>query len=552
MMRRSVVRRLSNIPRFSWMLGRSREQLQQARPAVSADALLEAAGDVVRWTPLSVAALRDLARDLADGREAQGLRLMTLCEDFVDDADPDAFVSAGTTVRVVKVRKNGTLVVALPRAAGRRLLLTVKESDVKPKSRQDWSTDDVCAFYVVAETLRSRAVFVDLLERAEVGEPFQGAFVIHPRLGKFQDLVHAIVSYYERLRTPLEQQFVWLDVLCANQVQLRSNGADLDTKEARQRRARLLKFDMHAAIARFNECLVFFESWGAPTALSRMWCIWEMLGAIEVSKAPSIIMPPGADQEGLLELVKSKSGRSDIAAGIGGIDFGQAFCASQDDRTVITGFAATLPRGIAGVNAKVTGHVRQHLKLALVKLGSEQHRAQGDSKNMSRLFYKIAQILEGETFLSDALHFYRESLRMRRSCGEHDETNPNLLTTRYHIAHVLQLQGDFDGALRVFKEVLAIEEDQFGETNLSVLKTKFQIGVVLHLKGEFELSRAYFEDVLAQREAQLGPDHKDCIAARYQLALVLTDKGDKRAALEHFRKVFNSSNGSLFGALDDQ
>lgn len=243
------------------------------------------------------------------------------------------FVEKGETLLVEEnVVEDPTLTVSRPYGIVRKG--DVSKQSVVLKSRNDWTTEDVCEYVVKHACMRQRWTYLEKMPSKFVsGEEHKGAFVSHARKCKFNDLVSAL-TYYFVLKPggDVMEQFVWLDVFCVNQPEL--TAGDSMKPEVRQANEEQLKDGLHVAIAKFEERLLFIDKWDNPTIFTRAWCIWEVFGVVRAKKTLDVALPK-SEYDRFIETLSSE--RESILAKVAKINVEDAECVNQADLEMIRG-----------------------------------------------------------------------------------------------------------------------------------------------------------------------------------------------------------------------
>ncbi|CAK9105771.1 Nephrocystin-3, partial [Durusdinium trenchii] len=472
--------------------------------------------DIVDYRSISVAALVRIKDELISGDLGANVEVCTLAS----SADE---LEAGATVRVVSKRRGKAKV----RVPYEKRFFTVPEAVLCDKPRELWSTTDVCEFHVTEDTILNQEFYLPLLEQGEVGEPFQGAFVSHARECRFGDLVNGLVEFFRDRKgvQDLTQAFVWLDIFCANQPKLNQPDADL-SEEVRRQRNDLLTYSLHAAIERFQERLVFFNSWDRPLVTGRLWCVWELYGAIKSGKEIELFFPPG-EEDRLAELLDSPDGPDEIAKTVAAVDLANAKCHSKEARLMIVSYVKTLQGGFGAINQAVLDQVRSWLR----KSATELARTRG----VTLIKHNVGRLLHDMGEYDAALAQFEEVLALRTQ--QLGASHPDVLETKHEIARTRHYKGEFDSALTLYEEVLACRIQQLGDNHLSVLKTRYAIARVRQSKGESDAALALFEEVMALQTQQLGEDHVSVLKTRYCIARELRAKGEFDTALTEYEEM---------------
>jgi serine/threonine-protein kinase len=125
------------------------------------------------------------------------------------------------------------------------------------------------------------------------------------------------------------------------------------------------------------------------------------------------------------------------------------------------------------------------------------------------------------------------ALRLARSAveraGNPPELTAKLLAEEARLAHV---KGDYQGALRRFSVVLAIQLARLGPDHPEVATALADVAGEQGFLGELTQARATYEQALAALVRALGPDHPRVGTLLGNFGLLLRDRGDYAAAAE--------------------
>ena len=113
-------------------------------------------------------------------------------------------------------------------------------------------------------------------------------------------------------------------------------------------------------------------------------------------------------------------------------------------------------------------------------------------------------------------------------------------------------QLDYDKAVPLFEEAVAIQAEAFGEEARDVATSRINLGTALRGQKQWERARTQLEEARRVLEATLGPEHQHVAEVDHSLANVLTDMGNYaeatlhiRRAIEVFEKVMGKDNLDL-------
>lgn len=496
--------------------------------------------EIVRYQGISVAALARIWADIKSGATAPGVRLVVLTSADLeghDRASGEKVSLEGRTARLIQdpAEDDEPIDAAAGESRALRGVVAYVEgevafsaADAQEKPRTAWTIEDVCEHVVLPAAQSNGGCFwLDLLPDADVGRQFRGAFVSQARQCRFGDLAEAVLEHYAG--KDLSKQYVWLDIFSANQPRL--SGADNESPQLLAQRYNLLTKHLHAAIEHFDERLVFFDSWLAPRALQRMWCVWEVYGAVRSRKPLELIFAPDQD-DAFVEQVRRDPHA--IPSALARFEMRDAQCHSASDQAMITEAVTALPGGFAALNGAVLERLRAWLSLTAKQIVERRAAdADADPLETARLTHCVGQLAFLLGDMTTAEHMFNQALReKRRILGD---SHKDVATSMHEVASVLEQQGRIDEALAMFTDCLRVKEELFGAEALSTAVTMQSLAAVLETKGELDRAMELLEKVLVIKRRELGDDHEQVAVAMHQLAQVLQAKGELAPALEMFR-----------------
>jgi len=114
------------------------------------------------------------------------------------------------------------------------------------------------------------------------------------------------------------------------------------------------------------------------------------------------------------------------------------------------------------------------------------------------------------------------------------------------VAALLREAGNFEGAERLEREVLSVQEQELGPQHPETLKTKHGHVVTLMQHGSLAEAEQIGREVLEERERSLGPVHEETLRSKHCLGVILLKRGDVPAAERLHGDVLRSQE-ELFG-----
>ena len=239
--------------------------------------LSEKSNRIVSYKAIRLTWVQQFLRDVLSSKRGKNVTLYTAVESSNSNSPGNLRFQVGTTLlRVGAGSRTGTVKVRLP--WGEIKEGDVLESKLRLKPRKEWSCEDVCEYIVKPSCVKRNTHFNTLLreEDKEVvcENDFEaGTFVSYARKTTFVDLVEALTRHFGSQR---DNAFIWMDLFCANQLELTKPAVEGDVKELYEG---LLTKGLHHAIARFPSRVIVFDAWSDPAVLKRAWCVWEVFGA---------------------------------------------------------------------------------------------------------------------------------------------------------------------------------------------------------------------------------------------------------------------------------
>jgi len=411
------------------------------------DELEQRSRRIVRFQGVALSYLVGLKNDVREERVAQGVEL------YVAKVDLSAKVKKGMTIRMDGEEPDGRCFGEVAYVEG-QVHFRVDQVDFKPRS--EWTTEDVTEQHILVLTSRQKTFMLDKISKTMVGPRYKGAFVSQARKCRFSDLVEALENHYEG--RDWDAVFVWVDFMSANQPLLTNPDEEL-SREVVGQRDNLLNTGLHEAIKRFDERLIFFDSWNDPTPLKRSWCVWEILGSVQNQRDLKAVFAPGQD-EAFLEVLLGDA--KQVTQHIADIDTRKATCFKEEDQAMITkAIESTLRQGFVTLNAVILQRLRTWLTEITHAAVEKSRRSEGRSTKHAKTCHQAGYFLDDQGAYEKALQYYEEALDIRREML--GDRHPDVATTLNNIGWVHWNREDFSSALRFFREAHEIWQEKLGD-----------------------------------------------------------------------------------------
>ena len=157
------------------------------------------------------------------------------------------------------------------------------------------STTKVCGDIVKPATRAGACAYVELLRgrRSAAGVPAVAratVFLSHAWGNSFEDMIDAAEAH---LGAEADTAFVWIDIFTVNQHNETCAQYGCACGSRRQLRPQeWWSGTFKDAIASFGRMLIVMEPWNNPVPLTRAWCLWELLCAVETDTRLDVVLSP--------------------------------------------------------------------------------------------------------------------------------------------------------------------------------------------------------------------------------------------------------------------
>mmetsp|Transcript_20984 Transcript_20984/g.41142 ORF Transcript_20984/g.41142 Transcript_20984/m.41142 type:complete len:769 (+) Transcript_20984:449-2755(+) len=516
------------------------------------DAALEDVGDdaLATFRGVSLASLEDLYSRIRDGSEAEGIELGECLR-----ASRKRKLKRGQSVRILR-REGNMLVCTSPFRfeptfmKNRRASTPVPEGEyelelgreVRTKSRREWTMEDVCQF-VVLPAMRERRGGVyakEVLEngQAVLGEPFEGAYLAVPRATKFATLLSALRYHYAACHK--EKTFIWLDILCANQVRASENdyGEAGCNEEAAMTKELLRRTKV--ALGKFRDRLLFFKSWLDPVPLSRSWCIFEVLAGME-SKKPFHIVTV-AEEEDRFAAALQHNPQMVVSIAQTWYDVMSSRCRNIHDRSVLEEALDQGYGNLKAANTTFNACIRQWLAESALKAVDTKRSGLEPGSAIAwfgALLHRAGQLLFAAEDFAQARAFYQEALDvLRKELGSRNARVARLLSD---LASCQQRLGFATEALDLAQEALPLFKSKFGNTAETATLLRILAEVTMEVGGDsaVEQATAYYEQAIDIYREIYGEDSPRLAVALNNAAHVLLQAGDFNMAISYCEEALS-------------
>ena len=337
-------------------------------------------------------------------------------------------------------------------------------------------TCDVIALVVKPHTAAAHCAFIDLYNDARdaSGTPYIGTatvYVSHAWNSLFLDLV-AVLEAHKNDDDNNKDAYFWIDAFCLNQ------------NDPVQHRDGWLTTSFRQTIARIGTVLVVMSPWHAPLPLSRAWCLWEIIAAIDLPGVNLILKQTTTDFDLLAEGVTADP--MSVVNAVNSVNAATARASLPSDQDMIH-HAIESTCGYEHVNHKVKEQLREWLITAMLHIDAQFQMQYGDKSV--------------------------EAARWRVCCG-----------------YVMHQLGVLYQASHMLESALEILAESVGADSLEVASLRVKLGKLYVQQGSIEQAELVFNQAMAAYQ-QLLPSDDEMILSLHNDMDALQRRMSKRESI---------------------
>ena len=150
--------------------------------------------------------------------------------------------------------------------------------------------------------------------------------------------------------------------------------------------------------------------------------------------------------------------------------------------------------------------------------------------DIARTLQDLALVMDDSGHLKAAIPVMREALDMQRGLNG-SRPDPGLALAIHNLGALLDEDGDYDAAEKLYVEALAMRHRLLGDKHPLIAVTLASVARVRQTKGDLAGAEAAFREALAIEQQALGEVHPDVAGTLNNLAFVQYARGDRLAAL---------------------
>ena len=280
-----------------------------------------------------------------------------------------------------------------------------------------------------------------------------------------------------------------------------------------------------------GKTVMVLSPWDDPVALTRAWCLWELLATLQHEAAPlSLLLPPAQARAALLGLEDSWF---TVLGVLERVDVSRAAAYDAHDEEMIhAAVAQTL--GVPTVNALVLDRLRAWL----LNLAEETFAARGSpyAKPLARAVARL-RFMQGQHAAAEDM--WRAVVAA--SVPEHGIDSAATCDAQLALGKVLALRNKRDEAQELYCATIAAHERRAdADSSAGSGRARIMLADLMRCRGLCAEAAEVAAQATAELDAALGPSHVDSFEARMTWATALNFSGDADGAEALLRKVHAS------------
>jgi tetratricopeptide (TPR) repeat protein len=388
-------------------------------------------------------------------------------------------------------------------------------------------TSEVSEVILKPRTKGARVAYVELLKDEHVGGfpavAEATCFVSHAWSTDFLDLCECTITW-AKTRGDDEVPYVWLDVFAVNQHQAAMPPQWWDTT-------------FRNAVGALGHTLLVLTPWDKPVAVSRVWCLWEILCTVDQGCELTVLMPE-REKRSFVEALKSSL--DDVQQKVAAVDAEHAQAFDAEDRRRIFAEIRKLDRGFLDINNKVKDRLRQWTFEAGMSVLDEMPAA---NRATSELILSLAEYTRKLSQYELSEKLYREAVEGRRQqLGDQD---PGTLSAIGGIGYLLEYQGKNAEAEPFLVEALEGRRHALGNRHAATLQSMNDLGNLYLGDQKFAEAEALYKEALEGRCAIYDANNYDVLQTNNNLGRLYTKMGQYQLAEPFVARALEGRRATL-------
>ena len=381
-------------------------------------------------------------------------------------------------------------------------------------------------------------------------------YVSHAWDSPFIELISALDVMITTKKLNPAKTFFWIDIFSISQHVAHQNQVDENND---------VEIKTRDAIRNVEGVILILSSWKAPLALSRTWCLWEILCSLSAKRPLEIYMPGKAMHElhdalisdfpsistslTTIDYTKSNASRMDVQSKIlKAIDVvGERRATRALEKAIRTWLVDTSKMVLTELmhnNLTVAPHPDKSSKTK--KSSSKGSKTPVSPSKLTRKVQKKALRLAEDlgTFLrekelfDEAENICKTTLSLREILyGKNHETT---ILALQNLALVMQGKNDMVHAEVFYRRALITQEDTIGSDNPKTLLSVNNFGVFCQKRGNYHEAEMLYRRAIKGFEAKDGEKHAHTLLSMHNLASLLQSRKEYTESEALYRRVLDS------------
>ncbi|EDQ89695.1 uncharacterized protein MONBRDRAFT_25293 [Monosiga brevicollis MX1] len=386
---------------------------------------------------------------------------------------------------------------------------------------ENLTTTEVCVRYVMPRTKARACAMIDVLledPALEADVAPATVFVSHAWKYKFHMTLGTIL-HHETMDAP--GAFYWLDLIPNNQHQACNYPYAWWSNT------------FQTNIATIGRVLLIMSPWNDPIPMTRAWCLFEMMNALNCQVQLDIRLPT-AEIEGFLNALGENA--DEVLNMLVRVQAQKAEAFQPNDRDMIfKTIEDTL--GFTKLNARIKDQLRAWCIDQARVAARDALAAAPQSDNTAKICFRVGSVLGEFGQIPDAMAHYDRAIDIVTSTL--GPKHPNMISLLAHKALTLKQQGQYDAALQLFAQSLDTARAAFGDQHPSIASTHNNMALVYKEQGRLDEALAAYTQAHQQLSALLGAQHPEVANVLSNMAVIHKDRGQFATAIQLYEQAAN-------------
>lgn len=320
--------------------------------------------------------------------------------------------------------------------------------------------------------------------------------------------------------------YAWLDVFAVNQ-------------HAPEQPAEWWDSTFRLAVGELGHTLLVLTPWNSPLALTRVWCLWEILCTIEQGAQLTVLLPE--DEKACLAEALEAGDLGHVQEELAQVDAQRAEARLGADRQrIFEAVQRLLPRGFLDLNDKV----KQCLRDWTCRVGRERlQEMSSEQRCLCPLVLKVAEYCRKTSQYELAERLYQEAVDGRRQQRGHND--PDTMDAIAGLGYLLEYQSKCDRAQPLLEEALTRRRAVLGNDHRDTLQSMNDLGNLCMSVGDLQAAKQLYEEALDGRRRTLRQTEYDVLQSINNLGRCYRNLGMLERATPLFEEAVEGRRQTL-------